>query len=144
MAGRQAGLPAVERPPGSPGVLRVCAFCMMSCESKCALRSKQSEERRIFFPKPRKVKAVSKKVFSEPKWLASFWPMAGRWRTLELETHQRRLGPRGPELDLRNCPAKSQIRGAVATAVARTSGRSDRFASDPEMDRLDGSHCTVH
>ena len=75
MAGRQAGLQAVERQPGSPGVLRVCAFCMMLCESKCALRSKQSEERKNIFPKLRKVKAVSKTFFSETEVAG----IIGRW-----------------------------------------------------------------
>ena len=48
-----------------------------------------------------------------------------------------RVGPRGTEPNLRNCRKKSQIQHAVATAVARTSGRSDRPASDPEMDTLE-------
>ena len=42
--------------------------------------------------------------------------------------------------DLRKCTAKCQVRGAVATAVARTSGRSASIrhtASDPEMDTLE-------
>ena len=38
---------------------------------------------------------------------------------------------------LRICRKKSQIRRAVATAVARKSGRSDRPASDLEMDTLE-------
>ena len=48
-----------------------------------------------------------------------------------------RVGPRGTEPNLRICRKKSQIQHAVATAVARTSGRSDRPASDPEMDTLE-------
>ena len=48
-----------------------------------------------------------------------------------------RVGPRGTGANLRICRKKSQIRGAVATAVARTSGRSDRPASDLEMDTLE-------
>ena len=43
------------------------------------------------------------------------------------------LGPRGTEPNLRICRKKSQIRRAVATAVATTSVRSDRPASDLEM-----------
>ena len=42
-----------------------------------------------------------------------------------------------PYPNLRICRDKSQIRGPVATAVASTSGRSDRSASDPEMDTLE-------
>ena len=38
---------------------------------------------------------------------------------------------------LRICRKKSQIQHAVAAAVARTSGRSDRPTSDPEMDTLE-------
>ena len=47
------------------------------------------------------------------------------------------VGPRGTGANLRNCRKKSQIQRSVATAVARTSGRSDRPASDPEMDTLE-------
>ena len=48
---------------------------MMLCESKCALRSKQSEERKNIFPKLRKVKAVSKTFFSETEVAG----IIGRW-----------------------------------------------------------------
>ena len=44
---------------------------------------------------------------------------------------------RKTEPNLRICRKKSQIQHAVATAVARTSGHSDRPASDPEMDTLE-------
>ena len=47
------------------------------------------------------------------------------------------VGPRVTGANLRICRKKSQIRRAVATAVARTSGRSDRPASDLEMDTLE-------
>ena len=52
-----------------------------------------------------------------------------------------RVGPAGTGADLRICRKKSQIQRSVATAVARTSGRSDvdppETQSDPGMDTLE-------
>ena len=60
------------------------------------------------------------------------------YRDIKMQRKVRnRVGPRGTEPNLRICRKKSQIQHAVATAVARTSGRSDRPASDPEMDTLE-------